>query len=251
MMHRDRSPVRYLPWFARDVAIWPLSLFAGVAVGVALVIWKFKTGVGAGMAAPQAEGVQTGTWTTSLTVAVLLATAGVVGVDMHAGFYRSWFSKPMPAWWYYLQRYLLGAVVVLLAPYMFGAALAVTLGTGFGVTGHLMGTIALAYLLLGSAVFLLSIFTQRGWLLVFLITVVQGLLGTLVRGFGPRGQMSTDLWPPLVWLHRLLPPTDMVSVTQPALHGGDLAHVALYGAAMLLAALLCLRYRPLGSGGRA
>jgi hypothetical protein len=249
-MTRDRSPVRYLPWFIRDYAIWPFGLFVGVSAVVGIVFWRLVVSFGADAAkqAPVAPAVQVGTWNTWLTIAVLFATSVVIGSDIQRGYYRTWFSKPMPIWWFYLQRFLLGAITVLVAPYALGLALKLTLTSGFGIDGHLMATIALGYLMVGSATVLFSIFTQRGWLVVWLLTILQGIFGGLLRAMG-NGKLQLPWF--VIWLHRLLPPFDLVDARTPPLHGQDLTHVLVYGGAMVLAAFAVLVWRPMGSGGRA
>jgi hypothetical protein len=54
----------------------------------------------------------------------------------------------------------------------------------------------------------------------------------------------------MTWVHRVLPPFDLLVPGGPSLQGGDLAHVLIYGASLLILALLLLRFRPLGTGGR-
>ncbi len=249
-MTAPRFSLRYVPWFARDVARFPGLVYLLLALGVGYLDWRITLRFGLPRGAtgvPVAQVLQLQVWSASLTVAVLFAIGGVVGVDLQRGYYRSLFSKPMAPWWYYLQRYLVGAIALLLVPFVFGGVLAALLHTGFGLSGHLFATLALSYLLTGSACFLLANFRPESWLFVFLLVVAQGLMGGLLRGMA-RSQIDAPAL--MVWLHRLLPPFDLLSVGGPPLSGGPLWHVVFYGAAMLLAALLLLRFRPLGRGGR-
>ena len=244
-MTRDRSPLRYAPWLAFDVVKVQLALFAIVAVGLPLMLLWLQKRMGG---APEAASVQTGTFTVSLTVAVLMAIGGAIGGDLKGGYYRAWFSKPMSPWWYYLQRWLLGAIAVLLAPLMLGGALALVLHRGSGITGDLMLTVALGYLLIGSACLLFSNFTARDWLVVFLLSFMQQRLAQVIEASGNFGVTLPDS---LVWFYKALPPFHLINAMKPALHGNALWHVLGYGVAMLAAALVIVQVRPLGSGGRA
>jgi hypothetical protein len=253
-MNRSHSPVRYLPWLSRDAIVWPLRLFALAAVSVSLLVWRFaarmhlpKSGQvqfsSRATVSPEissvAQMIQVGVWNMGLTVAILMTVGTIIGTDLERGYFRTWFSKPMSPMWFYLQRYLIGGVVVLVCPLMLGAGLA--LGTGdTGVTPDLMAQIALAYLLVGSATTLASRFMSKGYLLVFLLSIMQNIL----HGFATRDFLPG--W--LLQLHRLLPPFQLLQPGLPAPHGGDLWHVVGYGAGMLALVLILLRTRPLGSG---
>lgn len=251
-MKRSHSPVRYLPWLSRDAIVWPLRFFALAAVGVSLLVWRFAAKMHvpkpgevrfSGRATPDissiAQLIQVGVWNTCLTVAILMTVGTIIGTDLERGYFRTWFSKPMSPMWFYLQRYLIGAVVVLVCPLMLGAGLALATGES-GVTADLMAQIALAYLLVGSATTLASRFMSKGYLLVFLLSIMQNIL----HGFATRDFLPG--W--LLQLHRLLPPFYLVQPGLPAPHGGDLWHIVGYGAGMLALVLVLLRARPLGSG---
>lgn len=244
-MNRDRSPLRYLPWLAFDLVKVQLALFAIVAIGLPLVILKLQKSMGS---APEPAKIQNGTFMVALTVAVLMCIGGAIGGDLRAGYYRAWFSKPMAPWWYYFQRWLLGGIAVLLAPLMLGGALALVLHRGTGITGDLMITVALGYLLVGSACLLMSNISARDWLLVFLLAFVQQRLAQVILASSSMGITVPD-W--LVWTYKVLPPFHLINTLKPALHGHELLHVLGYGVAMLVAALVIVQVRPLGSGGRA
>jgi hypothetical protein len=251
-MKRSHSPLRYVPWLSRDAIVWPLRFFALAAVGVSLLVWRFA----AKMHVPQpgqvrfseraspdiasiAQLIQVGVWNACLTVSILMTVGTIIGTDLERGYFRTWFSKPMSPMWFYLQRYLIGAVVILSCPLILGAGLALATGDT-GVTADLMAQIALAYLLVGSATTLASRFMSKGYLLVFLLSIMQGILhGLATRDFLPG-------W--LLQVHRLLPPFYLLQPGFPAPHGGDLWHIVGYGAGMLALVLVLLRARPLGSG---
>jgi len=251
-MKRSHSPVRYLPWLVRDAMVWPLRLFALAAVSVSLLVWRFAAKMHVprrgelrfnGQAAPDiasvAQMIQVGVWNTCLTVAILMTVGTIIGTDLERGYFRTWFSKPMSPVWFYLQRYLIGAAVILVCPLMLGAGLGLATGDS-GITADLMAQIALAYLLVGSATTLASRFMSKGYLLVFLLSIMQNIL----HGFATRDFLPG--W--LLQLHRVLPPFYLLQPGLPAPHGGDLWHVAGYGAGLLALVLVLLRTRPLGSG---
>jgi len=248
-MNPNKSPFRYVPWFMRDLAIWPGSLFLLASVGLAFAIRKVSRSFMGDISITEAQEavtmIQGQTFHAILLVAVLMAMGGVIGTDQHRGWYRAWFSKPIAPWWYYLQRFLLAAVLVLMMPLVFGLGLSLFTTGGTGITSALLGIIALGFLLYGSAVMLASVFTSRDWLIVFIVAFFQNQVATFSR----MGLIKPPPW--MRVLHDALPPTHLIDTTGPMLSGNALLHVAGYGVAMLLAALLLLKYRPLGSGGRA
>lgn len=242
-MKQDRGALRYLPWLARDVAVGPGLLYVVVSIVVCVVLWRVSRATGSpSMLTP--ELIQSQAFNIVMLVMCLVATGGMVSGDLHGGFYRAFFSKPMPTWWYYLQRWLLGAVAVLLTPLVFGFGLDIVFGKGFGVTRDLMVTIALGYLLIAGSVFLLSVFTRRDWLLVFLIVTAQRMIASLVTMNVPIPRVIKVVW-------QALPPFHLIAPGKLVLHGTALIHVVAYGLAMVVVALVLLRVRPLGSGGRA
>lgn len=242
-MTRNRSPLRYLPWQALDVARGPLALFAAVAVGLTLMLWRLSSR----MNGVEPVSFQQGMVLIVSSVAVLIASGGVAGTDVQRGFYRAWFSKPISPWWFYLQRFLLGGVAVLLIPVVMGIGMTIVTGHGTGITSDLFAALGLSYLLIGSTVFLLSRFTSRDWLVTFLLYFADQRLHDWMQMM--RG--NPEMIPSGVTLAvRLLPPYYLLDVTHPP-HGHDLAHVAGYGVAMLAIAIAAFIVRPLGSGGRA
>ena len=244
-MTQDKSPLRYAPWLALDIAKVQLALFAIASLGLALIIARLQSNFGS---PPASASIQAGTFSAALTIVVLMAIGGAIGSDLNGGFYRAWFSKPMAPWWYYLQRWLLGGVAVLLAPLLLGLALVVVLHRGTGLSGDLMFTVALGYLLIASASLLLSNFTSRDWLVVFLLAAMQRQLAVVVNSGRNFGIELPDF---LVWTYQILPPFHLINPLKPVLHGHELLHVLGYGVAMLVAALVIVQVRPLGSGGRA
>ncbi len=240
-MSRDRSPFRYLAWHALDVARGPVLLYAVVAAMFSFISWKMAQ---VAPVVPTPDRFQAQTADATLTLAVLIATAGIISADRQHGWYRAWFSKPITPWWYYLQRWLLGLGAVLLAPVFLGIGQVIVLRSGTGITAGLLGTIALGYLLIGSAALLLAHVTQREWLLVFVLAAAQRGLAGLVK-------MGVDLPSYVEPMYRALPPFHLIAPQEAMLSGRPLLHVAGYGLAMLVTALVLVEKRALGSGGRA
>lgn len=245
-MNRDLSTFRYFRFHALDVAKAPLLVFTLVAAGLSVVLWRFT--LKDPSSAPAPDTFLTATLSVVLTVACLMAAGGVAGNDVARGYYRSWFSKPMAPWWFYLQRWLLGGVAVLCIPVLLGVGMALVFGKGTGLTGAVFAKTALIYLLVGGTVLLVSVFTARDWLVAFFLTFLQGRLEDVTQLMKIT---ERELPWAVDWLHRILPPYQMVGMGQGVPEGHKLTHVILYGLAMVVVALILFEKKPLGSGGRA
>ncbi len=241
----DRSPFRYVRWIAEDIFVWPFRMMLVVCVIIDVLVWRFANGSqtirGPGrVPVDMPHGLQMIVWGTGLTVVTLMTIGGIVGTDLERGYYRAWFSKPMSPMWFYLQRFIAGGIAVLLLPLVLGAGLALALHGNMGLSADLMTQVALGYLLVGGATLLASIFTSRGWLLVFLLAFMQNTLA----GFD---QLNTlPAW--LLSVHAVLPPFQLVRASLAAPHGSELSHVLGYGLGMVAVSLALLRFRPLGNG---
>lgn len=240
-MTRERSPLRYLGWHAMDVLRGPVLFYAIVAAMLSFISWRMSQVV---PIVPTPDRFQAQTFEATLTLAVLIATAGIISADRQHGWYRVWFSKPITPWWFYLQRWLLGLGAVLLAPLFLGLGQLIILKNGTGITAALLGTIALGYLLIGGAALLLAHATQREYLVVFVLAAAQRGLANLVT-------LDVDLPTYVDVVYRVLPPFHLISPEAPMLTGRPLLHVVAYGLAMLVSALVLVEKRALGSGGRA
>lgn len=244
-MNRDKPPLRYTPWLALDLVKVQLTLFGLVAVALPLVVLRIEKSIGG---PPNAVVFLQRSVMAGLTIFTLMAIGGAIGGDLQGGFYRAWFSKPMAPWWYYLQRFVLAGLAVLLAPLMLGGMFSLIVRNGNGITVDLMITVALGYLLVGSACLLFSNFLAKDWLLVFFLSFFQQRLATVIE-MGAKFGAEVPQW--LVMVKKVLPPFHLINPLEPALQGRELAHVLIYSAAMLVVALLIVQTRPLGSGGRA
>ena len=102
-------------------------------------------------------------------------------------------------------------------------------------------------MLLGGLTLLLSSVLRADWMIAFLVSVLQSVLYGLDKGGAPLSAFSKLLL-------NALPPFQIASsaagpVGYPS--GAELTHGVLYGAGLLVLALIVLTLRPLGSGGRA
>ena len=248
-MKRSHNPVRYLPWFIRDAALWPFRWMAFALAVFTFIVSRFVGNVYAAAAAAgtsltsadAALAMQIAVWTTCLTVAILLALGGIVGTDFERGYYRAYFSKPMSPVSFYLQRWCVAAVVVLLCPLVLGIGMMLVFQGHSGISAELISQIAMAFLLVGSATLLMGNFTSRAWLIVFLVSFLQHALGTVVR----PGQVGVPAW--VAVMHQVLPPFHLLRPGAPLPAGGDLRLVLLYGAGMFALAIAVLRTRQLSN----
>ena len=233
-------PVRYAGWMIRDIATGPGLIMLVVAGLVAFGMSRMPTDV---FDAEAKRLLVRGVLQQSLLPLVLIVTARIVSGDLTEGYYRTYFSRPVSPLLFYLQRWLIGGLVLLL--YLPLIALAVSTRTGaIALDPMYVGRAALLYLLVGGTVFLFSTVTRRDWAAAGLIYVLQSvlhMLHTQVRSLGGFGRA----------VHDILPPFHVAALTRPEPTAGELWHALLYGFALVIAALALLRWRPLGSGGRA
>jgi hypothetical protein len=236
----SRIPIRYLPWMLRDL------LLAQGLVLLAISILIYVITIRINPAPPVAfgpVGVVNVVRQSSL-VLVLLCTASIVSADRGLGYYRSIFSRPISPPLYYLQRWLLGALLMALVVPAYTLAFSLAIGR-FPIEWSLVARVELFYLLLGGLIFLISTVLRSDWLLGLMVFMLHGALSAF------RSSPSFHL--PAFWefVYRIFPPFHLIDAGAPPLSGSQLAHVLLYGAGFVLAALAMLQWRPLGAGGRA
>lgn len=236
----NRVPIRYLPSMLRDMVVAQGVVLFVVATLIYVVTARIRPLPDVAFAPSYVRAIvqQTG-W-----IFVLICTASMVSTDRIQGFYRSIFSRPVSPPLYYLQRWLVGALLVGLMVPLYTLGFSLALGS-FPIEWALVGRIELLYLLLGGTVFLASTVLRIDWLLAVLLLMGQAMLNGLSR--------SENFELPAFWefVLRILPPFHLTQVNSPPLSGSQMAHVLLYGAGLILAALAILRWRPLGVGGRA
>lgn len=232
--------LRYGGYMLRDLARGPGAIMIAAAVLAALILSRIPS-----LESSPAAGRYMLGWIVDRAALpfVLLATGGMVSRDLHGGYYRAVFSKPVDPVSFYLQRWLLGALIVGLSVPLFAGAVAVVVGpVPFRWT--LLANVELFYLLLGGLVFLLSTFTRRDWLFALMLVLVQTILHTVRAGGISAGTIVNTVY-------AVLPPFHLVGIEADPPAGADLAYVVLYGGGLVLGALALLRWRAMGSGGRA
>ncbi|MHB1311620.1 MAG: hypothetical protein ACYC3L_06345 [Gemmatimonadaceae bacterium] len=178
---------------------------------------------------------------TFIPLAVLMGTNGMVAQDRQKGYFRFFFSKPVPVTGFYLSSFVVQAALV-----MAGAAL-VAAFIGSRSTPQPVLAVALAagltYALLGSLLFLLSTLTYHDGL----VFILAWVLTLIVRQIEPALR-------PGHWMHaavRVLPPTHRLDAVRDALYAAqpvaaaDVWHVLAYGGACVALALVALRRLPL------
>lgn len=238
---RIAMPLRYLGWMSRDVAVRP-----GLACLVVAALFAFIATRMPEFGAASARDFLIRTVSQFDWVIVLIATAGLVSWDRASGYYRSLFSQPVSPGFYYLQRWLLGAVGVATFVPLMGLGLLLVTGS-FPFSGPLLARLLLKYVLLGGLTFALSTLLRADWMIAFLISVLQSVLYGLQQNGAPLSTFSKLLL-------RVLPPfqtgsSSLGTMAYPSTP--ELTHALVYGAALLALALAVLALRPLGSGGRA
>ena len=233
----SRSPFAYSPWELRDAARGPGLIVLAIAVLVGFILTRMPGGQPF-----TTDGVVRAVAQQSLFPLVLVVAAGMVGRDLNEGYYRAYFSRPVSPPLFYLQRWVVGGIVLLL--YIPLLAAAVTVRTrDFHVDGAIVGRAALLYLLLGGTVLFLSTLIRRDWIVAAALYVLETILNTVhTQGGGLRGMSRA--------IYAALPPFHAASLERPPAEG-EIWAAAAYGVALVLAGLAVLRWRALGSGGRA
>ncbi len=238
-----KLPVRYTGWLLRDAAIRPgLAALACAALATFIATRMPVAMRGGSTDQLMVRFVGQFDW-----VVILIGTSGLVAWDRSSGFYRTLFSYPIDPALYYLQRWIFaGLATLLLVPF---AGLGFLLVTGsFSYSGPLLVRVLIKFLLLGGLTFGLSTVVRADWAIAFLVSLVQTILHGLDSAGMPLGAFSR-------LLSRGLPPFHLGSfamTSTPAYPTGpEMLHAALYGIGILSVTMLVLRYRPLGSGGRA
>lgn len=231
-------PLRYLPWMIRDL----LAAQGALLVAVGFLAWLIVRQIDPPPPPSAGPGMVVMVMQQLALLYLLYCSAAIVSNDRVHGYYRGYFSRPLSPAGYYFLRWLLGGLIFILIAPVFTLALSLALGT-FPFSWALLGNLSLSYLLLGSLVFLFSTFTRADWLFALMFLVIQSVLNGLRRG----GVELSSIWD---FVLTILPPFSLVSVSGPFPAGPNLVHVLLYGTGLVTLAILLLRWRPLGAGGR-
>ena len=232
-----RFPFAYARWELRDAARGPGLILLAIVALAGFIMTR--------MPASQTfttEGAVRAIVDQSLFPLVLVVAAGMVSRDLNEGFYRAYFSRPVSPPFFYLQRWLLGGIVLLC--YIPLLAVAVSVRTGdLRIPMWIVWKAALLYLVLGGTVFLLSTLTRRDWIVAAVLYIFEQILHAMQDGGGSLGPLARAIY-------TILPPYHAASIDRPV-GQGDLWEAIAYGVGLVLAAMAVLRWRALGSGGRA
>lgn len=232
-------PLRYVGWMTRDVLLGLGLIMGGI---VALTVFGMSR-VEITLTSASGHTIATQLLRQTLFPLVLVATAGIVSGDLSQGYYRAWFSRPVSPPLFYLQRWLLGGVAILAFVPAISLAIA-TRSRAMQVSADHLVKAALLYLLLGGTVFLLSTLTRRDWLFAALLYAMEVVLHFLRSSGAQLGAVGR-------LVYAILPPYHVASIERPVPAGAELWAALAWGSGLVLAALALLRWRPLGSGGRA
>ncbi len=242
------SPIAgYLRWQARDSllrAFTPVILFAGMG-GVPL--WSFTRTVGLGAmdrpgdAQNLALQIYGNTMPLAMTLGAVLLATGIPATDREKQYFRFLFAKPVVAWAFYLQQFLvsLALFVVAMTLVPLGFTALVTAAPVLAVTKS-----ALVFgLLYGSLVVLCGALVNKDGVAFIVVAASSFMLQTL----GKAGALPD--W--LAGIARGLPPFVVADGMRALwLAGepvpiGDIMHVVGYSIGMLAAALFLVRRLPL------
>ena len=236
----------YARWQLRDHLMASGRIVGLAALVIGILLWRLR--VNSPEAVQGAAAAMTGFLGSLSWPLIILATSGMISTDRVDGYNRALFSAPVSPMWYYLQRWLLGGLVVGTLPLMLAVALQLSLGTWVD-PWPFTAVHVLLYLLLGGLVFCWSAFGRRDWAIALSLYLVEGALHS--------AQMNAFPLPDIFYqVNRLLPPFHLVDfgvVTNPGVvlpAGTQWVHFIGYGLGLMGIGLLLLRFRPMGSGAR-
>lgn len=236
----------YARWQLREAlgkALVPVLLFAGIG---GIPLWTIhRQGAAGGMGAADLERADMAIYGATMPLvmtlgAVLLANA-LVSTDREKQHFRFLFSRPVAAWRFYLQQFVL-SVLLFVACFT-----VIPVGFGLLVTPvpvfAALQSAALYALLIGSLAFLCSVLVNKDGVLLVVVALFSVTLQQAERAAAlPRwAALLADALPPFVaadtvrsrWLDGRAADT------------GDLTLVLLYAAGMLMVSLFLLRRTPL------
>jgi ABC-type transport system involved in multi-copper enzyme maturation permease subunit len=236
----------YSKWHVREALprmVTPLALF--VVLG-GLPLWALLGQVGADAVAVvgseeyrSAMQVYGGMLSLSITLGAIVVASGIIALDRERQYFRFLFSHPVAPWQFYLQKYVITALLfsaaMMLIPLGFSA-----LVVDVSVTGALLSALVYA-LLYGSLAMLCGALLNKDGVVFIGVVVVTSVL-----------QESAAMLPSwLVQLAKALPPLRVANSLRSSLLGGtpvdagDVLLVAAYSLGMLIAALVIVRRAPL------
>lgn len=239
----------YGRWQLRDHLRGAGLVIALFAVAMGLILWRVR--VANPGVADAADLILGGALSQIAWPLVVLAVSGIVSTDRIEGYNRAIFSTPVVPAWYYLQRFLIGGLVIATLPLVVAVVVRFAAGSWADPLPSLAG-VALLYLLLGGLVFAWSTFGRRDWAIGLSIYLGQSALHTAKTAGLPFPRWLLGAEPYLPPFHLVqfgrLEGREFAPASLPA--GIDLAHYLLYAVGLLAIGVVVLRIRPMGSGGR-
>ncbi|HEU4829660.1 MAG TPA: hypothetical protein VFT04_10725 [Gemmatimonadales bacterium] len=232
-----RIPLGYSHWELRDAVRGPGLILLAVAVLVGFILTRMPSSQ-----AFTTEDVVRAIADQSLFPLVLVVSAGLVSRDLGEGYYRAYFSRPVSPPLFYLQRWLVGGVLLMLYIPMLAAAASIRTGD-LQVPLWIAGRAALLYLLVGGTVLFFSTLVRRDWVLGAGFYILESILHAIQSQGGGLSGIARAVY-------AVLPPYHAAAIDGSPSQG-DIWGAAAYGACIVLAALAVLHWRALGSGGRA
>jgi hypothetical protein len=239
----------YARWQLRDHVRGAGLVIVLFATVLGLILWQVAKG-NPGLA----EGSEAVLATTLSQLAwplIVLAVAGMVSTDRVDGFNRSLFSAPVTPAWYYLQRFLLGGVILATLPVVIAVAIRLSLG-GWTAPWEGVRGVLLLYALLGGLVFLWSTFGRRDWAIGVTLYLGQTALHAAREAGMPIPVWLRELTPLLPPFHLVqfggMEGREFVGASLPT--GWELVHCLGYAAGLLAVGIAVLLFRPMGSGGK-
>lgn len=238
--------LRYARWQLLDHLKGAGRVIAMAAVIIGVLLWRIRVGnpgVASGGAATMTGFLDSIGWPL-----VLLTVAGIISSDRVDGYNRALFSAPVSPVLYYLQRWLIGGLVVATLPLVLTLSLRAALGSWVDPWPYAL-MLLLAYLLLGALVFCWSSFGRRDWAIGASIYLGERAMTAAEAAGMPMPKL-------VLAVNRLLPPFHLVdfgAVQNPGVRfpaGAEWVHFIGYALGLMAIGIAVLRYRPMGSGVR-
>lgn len=237
----------YLRWHAQDAvlrAVTPVILFLGMG---GLPLWSFARTVGLGAmdrpgdAQDLALQIYGSTMPLAMTLGAVILASGLPATDREKQYFRFLFAKPVVAWAFYLQQFLVGLVLFVAAMTLVPILFSLTV-TAVPVLAVAQSALVFA-LLYGALVALCGALVSRDG--VAFVTVAA--TSTVLQQLGKTGALPD--W--LAQVAGVLPPFMAADAVRALWLSGapvaarDIVHVTGYAIGMLAAALFLVRRLPL------
>ena len=245
---------RYSAWLIRDYFLWGgvatfvIMMFVGASLSESLVFWGRGTEVAhplSGASIAELKAFVGRLLLVLATIGPVIATIGIASRDRRFGYYRLFFSRPVPVGIYYGWAFVVNGAGFMV---MSAALAAMFLWLVGPIPSYsFVWLLLLSYLFLGGIVLLLSVLWRED-LFLFIATYAASAMSWDV--------LSSDR--PKSWLGvvrpilSLLPPVHrQAELMMAASFGGippsDVWWIGGYGTACLILAFIVLRRRQLGS----